>query len=76
METKNDQMQEFDLNMKLRILNLRIQALENQMVNNMDPFGPEFDAAAEKLRELRCARDKAAREKCQWQIDHSQFMDI
>ena len=36
-----------------RILQLRIKRLEHQMAYELDPFGPEFDDAAEKLRKLK-----------------------
>ena len=36
-----------------RILLLRIKRLEHQMAYELDPFGPEFDEAAEKLRKLK-----------------------
>lgn len=36
-----------------RILQLRIKRLEHQMAYELDPFGPEFDEAAEKLRKLK-----------------------
>lgn len=36
-----------------RILRLRIKRLEHQMAYELDPFGPEFDDAAEKLRKLK-----------------------
>ena len=37
----------------IRIQQLRIKRLEHQMAYELDPFGPEFDEAAEKLRKLK-----------------------
>lgn len=39
----------------IRIQQLRIKRLEHQMACELDPFGPEFDEAAEKLRKLKAA---------------------
>ena len=38
-----------------RILQLRIKRLEHQMAYELDPFGPEFDEAAEKFQKLKAA---------------------
>ena len=39
----------------IRIQQLRIKRLEHQMAYELDPFSPEFDEAAEKLRKLKAA---------------------
>lgn len=45
-----------------RILQLRIKRLEHQMAYELDPFGPEFDEAAEKLRKLKDEAEAAGRQ--------------
>ena len=63
------QEKEFEKRMALRVLELKIQALENQMVNRMDPFGPEFEAAAEKLQQLNREKDSTRRELSRCRIE-------
>lgn len=56
-----------------RILQLRIKRLEHQMAYELDPFGPEFDDAAEKLRKLK---DEAEAAGLQIQRYHRETCDM
>lgn len=56
-----------------RILRLRIKRLEHQMAHELDPFGPEFDEAAEKFRKLR---DEAEAAGLQIQRHHRETCDM
>ena len=47
--------QERQMEADIRIQQLRIKRLEHQMAYELDPFSPEFDEAAEKLRKLKSA---------------------
>lgn len=47
--------QERQMETDIRIQQLRIKRLEHQMAYELDPFSPEFDEAAEKLRKLKSA---------------------
>ena len=56
-----------------RILQLRIKRLEHQMAYELDPFGPEFDEAAEKFRKLK---DEAEAAGLQIQRYHRETCDM
>lgn len=56
-----------------RILQLRIKRLEHQMAYELDPFGPDFDEAAEKLRKLK---DEAEAAGLQIQRYHRETCDM
>ena len=56
-----------------RILRLRIKRLEHQMAYELDPFGPDFDEAAEKLRKLK---DEAEAAGLQIQRYHRETCDM
>ena len=57
----------------IRIQQLRIKRLEHQMAYELDPFGPEFDEAAEKLRNLK---DEAEAAGLQIQRYHRETCDM
>lgn len=56
---------ERQMEVDIRIQQLRIKRLEHQMAYELDPFDPEFDEAAEKLRKLKAALYSAGVKKKQ-----------
>lgn len=53
----------------IRIQQLRIKRLEHQMAYELDPFGSEFDEAAEKLRKLKAALYSAGVKKSNYHYE-------
>lgn len=45
--------QERQMEVEMKIRSLRIHRLEHKMAYDLEPFGPEFEDAAEKLRKLK-----------------------
>ena len=64
---------ERQMRLDCKIRYLQIKRLENQMANEFDPFGPEFEEAARKLRELMAEQHAAG---LQIQRYHSKTFDM
>lgn len=60
---------ERQMEVDIRIQQLRIKRLEHQMAYELDPSGPEFDEAAEKLRKLKAALYSAGVKKSNYHYE-------